>query len=59
LRYLSPEDGEGHTGVDNADRVALPTIATWYGYAKMKQALAEIKELDHQMRRWAAAKSAG
>ena len=31
---------------------------TWYGYAKMKQALAEIKELDHQMREWAAAADA-
>lgn len=27
-----------------------PDYTTWYGYAKMKQALAEIKELDHQMR---------
>jgi hydroxylamine dehydrogenase len=35
-----------------------PDYTTWYGYAKMKQALAEIKELDHQMREWAAAKSA-
>ena len=32
-----------------------PDYTTWYGYAKMKQALAEIKELDHQMREWAAA----
>jgi len=36
-----------------------PDYTTWYGYAKMKQALAEIKELDQQMREWAAAKSAG
>ena len=35
-----------------------PDYTTWYGYAKMKQALAEIKELDHQMRRWAAAADA-
>jgi hypothetical protein len=35
-----------------------PDYTTWYGYAKMKQALAEIKELDHQMREWAAAKDA-
>ena len=27
-----------------------PDYTTWYGYAKMKQALAEIKELDEQMR---------
>ncbi len=32
-----------------------PDYTTWYGYAKMKQALAEIKELDHQMRKAAAA----
>jgi hypothetical protein len=35
-----------------------PDYTTWYGYAKMKQALAEIKELDHQMREWAAASNA-
>ena len=35
-----------------------PDYTTWYGYAKMKQALSEIKELDHQMREWAAAKNA-
>jgi hypothetical protein len=28
-----------------------PDYTTWYGYAKMKQALAEIKELDKQMRK--------
>jgi len=27
-----------------------PDYTTWYGYAKMRQALAEIKELDGQMR---------
>jgi len=32
-----------------------PDYTTWYGYAKMKQALAEIKELDQQMRKAAAA----
>ncbi len=32
-----------------------PDYTTWYGYAKMKQALAEIKELDHQMRKDAGA----
>ena len=31
-----------------------PDYTTWYGYAKMKQALAEIKELDHQMRKAAS-----
>jgi hypothetical protein len=27
-----------------------PDYATWYGYAKMKKDLVEIRELDHQMR---------
>jgi hypothetical protein len=31
-----------------------PDYTTWYGYAKMKQALAEMKELDKQMRAAAA-----
>lgn len=33
-----------------------PDYTTWYGYAKMKKDLAEIKELDHEMR---AAKAEG
>ena len=35
-----------------------PDYTTWYGYAKMKKDLVEIKELDHQMREWAAAADA-
>jgi len=35
-----------------------PDYATWYGYAKMKKDLVEIRELDGQMRK-AAATEAG
>ncbi len=34
-----------------------PDYATWYGYAKMKQDLAELKELDAEMRAAHAARS--
>ena len=36
-----------------------PDYATWYGYAKMKKDLVEIRELDHQMRAIRAAANAG
>jgi len=34
-----------------------PDYATWYGYAKMKKDLVEIRELDGQMRKAAAAEA--
>ena len=42
-------------GEDPAAGSAFSTNTTWYGHAKMIQALAEIKELDQQMRKAASA----